>query len=62
MSHAQSQLATVSNQTRTYINHLAMEQHQLEIHLIKVLTAVNQLARRLQKVEHRLSERYQTFG
>ena len=30
MSHALSQLATVSNQTRIYVNHLAMEQHQLD--------------------------------
>ena len=55
MSHAQSQLATVLNQTRTYVNHLAMEQHQLDVHLIKVNSAVNQLARRLQQVEHRIS-------
>ena len=54
MSHAQSQLAAVLNQNRTYINHPGKE-HQLEIHLMKVNTAVNQLARRLKLVEYQLS-------
>ena len=54
VSHSYGQLATVINQTRSYMACLAVMQHQLEAHVINIGTAINALAQAMQNQASRI--------
>ena len=48
MAHAHNNLATIVNQTIKYANRLSVRQHQLEVHVLQIDTAIAKLAQRTQ--------------
>ena len=54
ISHANLQLATVVNQTSTYLRAVAVKQHQLEINVLHINSAIAQLSHALENQATRL--------